>query len=198
MFDFESLIEKRRSIYNLGNTPVLSEDEITKLINACFWNAPSAFNSQSARAVILFGQSYQKFWQAVLEALQKIVPADKFGPTLEKITSFRQGFGTVLFFEDEAVVKGLQDQFPPYKDKFLEWSEHSSAIVQYMVWTVLAEHNIGASLQHYNPLVDDACAKLFDVPASWHLIAQMPFGSIAGMADAKTHEPLENRVKVFK
>ncbi len=36
------------------------------------------------------------------------------------------------------------------------WSEHSQqAIAQFAVWNVLAEQNIGASLQHYNPIIDE-------------------------------------------
>lgn len=195
---FKELTKIRRSIYNLGNTPILPQDETTDLIEACLWNAPSAFNSQSARAIILYGENYQKFWQMVENTLRQIVPADKFGPTHEKLQSFRMGFGTVLFFDDDDVIHGLQENFPLYKDNFARWAEHGNAMVQYMVWMALAEHNVGASLQHYNPLIDDGVKKMFDVPSSWRLIAQMPFGSIGAPADEKTHEPIEKRVKIFK
>lgn len=195
---FKELTKIRRSIYNLGNAPILPQDEITDLIEACLWNAPSAFNSQSARAIILYGENYQKFWQMVENTLRQIVPADKFGPTHEKLQSFRMGFGTVLFFDDDDVIHGLQENFPLYKDNFARWAEHGNAMVQYMVWMALAEHNVGASLQHYNPLIDDGVKKMFDVPSSWRLIAQMPFGSIGAPADEKTHEPIEKRVKIFK
>jgi predicted oxidoreductase (fatty acid repression mutant protein) len=36
---------------------------------------------------------------------------------------------------------------------------------------------VGASLQHYNPLIDAGVAREWNVPASWKLRAQMPFGS---------------------
>jgi predicted oxidoreductase (fatty acid repression mutant protein) len=36
---------------------------------------------------------------------------------------------------------------------------------------------VGASLQHYNPLIDAAVAREWNVPAYWKLRAQMPFGS---------------------
>jgi predicted oxidoreductase (fatty acid repression mutant protein) len=45
------------------------------------------------------------------------------------------------------------------------------------VWTALAEAGIGASLQHYAPLIDAEVARTWDVPLSWKLRAQMPFGS---------------------
>ncbi len=40
------------------------------------------------------------------------------------------------------------------------WSEHSSAIAQFATWTALAEKN-RASLQHYNPIIDEEVAANF-------------------------------------
>ena len=76
-------------------------------------HVPSAFNSQSTRVVLLLGESHKKLWQIVKDALKKIVPAEAFVKTEEKIDhSFACGYGTVLFFEDQKVVKGLQEAFP--------------------------------------------------------------------------------------
>ena len=52
-----------------------------------------------------------------------------------------------------------------YADNFPVWSEHSTAIAQFAVWTALAEANVGASLQHYNPVVDEAAAKEWSITA---------------------------------
>lgn len=49
----------------------------------------------------------------------------------------------------------------------------------------------GASLQHYNPLIDDAVAAEWKLPASWKLISQMPVGSREAPAGEKTFEPIE-------
>lgn len=46
------------------------------------------------------------------------------------------------------------------------------------IWTALSQANIGANLQHYNPLIDDKIKELFSIPDTWKLTAQMPFGSI--------------------
>ena len=127
--------------------------------------------------MILFGAQSVKFWELVKDALRPMVPAESFGATEKKLDSFAAGAGTVLFYEDQDVVKGLQQQFAAYADNFPIWSEHSTGIAQFAVWTALAEAGIGASLQHYNPVVDDAAQKEWDIPASWKLRAQMPFGS---------------------
>ncbi|MFX7298679.1 nitroreductase family protein, partial [Acinetobacter baumannii] len=108
---FIELIKNRRSIYAIGNNLNQSNDEIEKLIQEAIRHSPSAFNSQSSRAVILFGQSHHKFWDTVLEVLKSIVPAEAISGTEQKIQSFAAGAGTVLFYEDQNVVKGLQEQF---------------------------------------------------------------------------------------
>ena len=195
---FQEAIQKRRSIYTLGTQVNLSHNEISKVIECCLFNAPSAFNSQSARLVLLFGESYQKFWKMVLNTLKKLVPPENFGPTEKKILSFSKGIGTILFFEEEKTIQKLQKDYPTYAEQFPKWSEQGSAILQYMIWTALAEKGIGASLQHYNPLIDSKTRQLFQLPDSWQLIAQMPFGSIEAPAGVKTHLPLEKRVHLFK
>ena len=195
---FQEAIQKRRSIYTLGTQVNLSHNEISKVIESCLFNAPSAFNSQSTRLVLLFGESYQKFWEMVLNTLKKLISPENFGPTEKKILSFSKGVGTVLFFEEEKTIQKLQKDYPTYAEQFPKWSEQGNAILQYMIWTALAEKGIGASIQHYNPLIDTQTRQLFQLPESWHLIAQMPFGSIEAPAGVKTHLPLEKRLHIFK
>ncbi len=195
---FLDFVEKRRSVYGLGKRDVLSETEITELVETAVKYCPSAFNSQSARVVILFGKNYQRFWEIVAESLKAIVPEKAFEATAKKLETFRNGLGTVLFFEDMDVVKGLQEKFPLYADNFPKWSMQSNGMLEYIVWTAFSERNIGASLQHYNPLIDKAVMREWKLPESWQLLAQMPFGSIEASAEAKTFEPMDKRVKVFK
>lgn len=114
------------------------------------------------------------------------------------MASFKAGYGSVLFFEDQTVVKSLQENFALYADNFPVWSNQSSGILQFVVWTAFAEAGLGASLQHYNPLIDDEVKTTFDIPAEWKLIAQMPFGKIATAPGEKEFQPIEDRVKVLK
>ncbi|WP_180135147.1 nitroreductase family protein [Acinetobacter sp. YH12070] len=195
---FLNQIEQRRTIYSIGNNVTLSQDEIEQTIKNAVRLSPSSFNSQTSRVVILFGDAHQKFWNIVRETLRKIVPADAFEGTNGKINSFAAGFGTALFYEDQAVVKALQEQFALYADNFPVWSEHSTAIAQFATWTALAEKNIGASLQHYNPIVDAETAAAFDVPDQWKLRAQLVFGSIEAPPGEKTFIADEERFKTFK
>ena len=190
-------IKQRRTIYAVGKNVALTPEKIESVIKEAVNHSPSAFNSQTSRIVTLFGESHLQFWNIVRETLRKIVPEAAFEGTNAKINSFAAGYGTVLFYEDQDVVKSLQEQFALYADNFPVWSEHSSAIAQFAVWTALSEQNIGASLQHYNPIVDAEIAEIFDIPANWKLRAQLVFGSIEAPAGEKTFMAEADRFKTF-
>jgi len=113
------------------------------------------------------------------------------------VNLFKAGAATILFFEDQNVVKGLQEQFPSYAANFPVWADHANAMMQYALWTTLAAAGVGANLQHYNPLPDAAIAKEWNLPESWLLRAQMVIGGIEAPAGEKAFEPVENRLKVF-
>ena len=190
-------IKQRRTIYAVGKNVALTPEQIESVIKEAVNHSPSAFNSQTSRIVTLFGESHLQFWNVVRETLRKIVPEAAFEGTNAKINSFAAGYGTVLFYEDQDVVKALQEQFALYADNFPVWSEHSSAIAQFAVWTALSEQNVGASLQHYNPIVDAEIAEIFDIPANWKLRAQLVFGSIEAPAGEKTFMAEADRFKTF-
>lgn len=195
--NYIELLKNRRSIYGIGKDVTLADDAIVSLVKEAVKESPASFNSQTSRVVVLFNESHNKLWSIVEDALRKEVPADAFEPTLAKLNSFRAGYGTILFFEDTDIVKNLQNQFELYADNFPVWSEQSSGIAQHSVWTALAQENIGASLQHYNPLIDDAVKAEWDLPAAWNLRAQMPFGSIVAEAGEKEYMDDAARFRVF-
>lgn len=195
---FIELIKKRRTIYSLGNNLPVSQDRIAALIKEAVKHSPTAFNSQSSRVVVLFGENHKKLWNIVKDTLRAIVPAEAFAATEGKIdNAFLSGAGTVLFFEDQSVVKGLQEQFALYADNFPIWSEQASGIAQFAVWTALSEENIGASLQHYNPVIDEQVSKAWNIPADWKLRAQLVFGSIEQEAGEKAFMDDESRFRIF-
>lgn len=196
---FNQLMKKRRSIYALGPNLKQDPDEIFDLVKQIVRDSPTAFNSQTTRAVVLFGKSSDKVWDIVEDTLRGIVKDDQaFAKTKEKIASFRAGFGTILFLTDTKVVHQLEKDFPLYADNFAGWAEQGIGGAQQAVWTALAEQGIGASLQHYNPLIDKAVHEAFDLPDNWELRAEMPFGSIEQPAGDKEFMADEDRFKLFK
>jgi predicted oxidoreductase (fatty acid repression mutant protein) len=197
--DFYDAVKNRRSIYGLSKESVVSDDRISEIINHAVLHTPSSFNSQSARVVVLLGEHHNKLWSVIVkEALRKVVPAGSFAQTEEKINGFAAAYGTVLFFEDQSVIEDLQANFSLYKDNFPLWSLQSSGMLQYVVWTSLEMEGFGASLQHYNPLIDDEVRKEWNLPQSWKLMSQMPFGKPVTPPGEKEFMPLEQRVKFFK
>ena len=135
MKDIKQLVENRRSYYAIDKSSPISDQEIRDIIEHAVKYVPSAFNSQSARVVLLLGENHDKLWEITRETLRKIVPADSFSSTDDKINGFKNGYGTILFFEDEEVIEGLQEQFSLYKESFPVWSLQSSGMLQYTVWS---------------------------------------------------------------
>lgn len=193
----QTIAETRRSIYALNNTLPISKDDVNQIVEHALLHTPSSFNSQSTRLVVLHGAEHEKLWEITKAELAKIVPADKFAPTEAKLDSFKAGAGTVLFFEDQTVVKGLQDSFPFYAENFPIWADHANAMTQYAIWTTLASENVGANLQHYNPVIDAEVAKTWGIPDTWTLRAQLVFGGIVSPAGDKEFSPVADRLKVF-
>lgn len=150
---FKEALKARRTFYRIQNKSTLSDKEIRDLIRFAVEFVPSAFNSQTTRVVLLTGKAHEKLWNIVKNVLRKRVPAEVFGKTEEKIDGcFACGYGTILYFEDMAIVRSLQESFPTYKDNFPIWAEQTDAMHQLAVWTMLEDAGMGASLQHYNPL----------------------------------------------
>ncbi len=198
MKDLLMAIEDRRTYYNIERVSPVGDDELIETLKTVVKNTPSAFNMQSGKIVILLDGNHDKLWSIVMETLRKHVPAEKFGPTEEKVNGFAAGYGTVLYFNDNAIVEKAAEENPKYADNFRLWAQHGMGIIQGNIWNVLEAMGFGANIQHYNPIIDDEVKKTWDIPDSWTLLAQMPFGLPTADPDAKDFLPIDERVKVFK
>lgn len=196
---FFEAVKNRRSIYDINNETLLSDDNIIKLIEEAIVNTPSPFNSQSARVVLLVEKEHKKFWQMLKDEMSTFLAIEKFASLEEKINkSFASGYGTILFFEDLKTVGDLQQNMPDYKYNFPIWSEQSNGMLQFVIWTALQMYGFGSSLQHYNSLIDDKIKETWQLPMEWQLIAQMPFGKKIAAAPKKQVLPVSDRFKFFK
>ena len=195
---FKEALQNRRTCYAINDRSSVPDAEIREIVDFALLHVPSAFNSQSTRLVLLLKAQHKKLWGIVMDSLRAVVPPENFAQTEEKINSFAAGYGTVLFFEDPKVVEDLQGRFPTYADRFPVWSQHTSAMHQLAIWTMLEDVGMGASLQHYNPLIDDKVKAAWGLNPKWTLVAQMPFGGLAQAPDPKEYLPLDERRKVFE
>lgn len=193
------IIDRRRSVYVLNDRLPISEDELARIVGDVVVATPSPFNVQSGRAVVLLGAQHRALWDEIVRpALEAIVPVESFAPTAEKLAGFAAGAGTVLFFENCPAVEDLKVRFPTYAAAFDGFAEHALGMIEVNVWNALAEKGVGASLQHYNPLIDDAVKARWGIPAEWALASQMVFGGIAAPAAPIEKLPASERVRVVR
>lgn len=184
-------LEKRRTYYNINKELPVSEKEIEDKIKIVTELVPDAFNMKSARVVIVFNEKHDQLWDEIYNIFEGQVPRDK-------IDSFKSGAGTVLFFYDLETINNMQVEFTTYADKFPIWANQANGMLQLSVWSMLRELNIGASLQHYNPIIDSKIKEMFGIPENYKLLAEMPFGGIVSEPDEKEKEDINKRVKIIK
>jgi len=106
--------------------------------------------------------------------------------------------GTISFYDDASVTRSLEEKFPLYAKNFGIWALEQNGMLQINVWNMLTSLGLGASLQHYNEVIDQKVRDLFDVNPDWKLIGQMPFGTIISVPDKKSEVPLHTRIKVIE
>lgn len=155
----------RRSIRKVTKNANITKERINEIVTTAL-HAPTSFNMQSGRIVVLMDTEHEKLWDLVKEALRPRVPEENFGATVERLQGFRDGVGTILFFENQETVEQMQEKAPLYKEQFPYWSHQGSAMLQYAVWMSLSAEGIGASLQHYNPIIDAEVKQAWDIPGN--------------------------------
>ena len=176
--NFVEAVAHRRSYYHLDSRAMVDDNLVVGLMDELLTTMPSPFNVQSARMVLLLDEQHHELWRIVLDTLEHITPPERFERTKQKVErAFMAGHGTILFYEDEDALNRMRENFPLYADNVATWSEQSSGMLQFAMWTALEDMGYGASLQHYNPLIDKAVAERWLINPDWRLIAQMPFGA---------------------
>ena len=169
-------IKERRSIRNLKKPENMTKEKIEEILKVALYT-PSAFGMQSARMIVVTGDENKKLWDIAKAEVKKTLPEGQdFKPTEDKLNGFASGFGTIMFFEEDTTTKNMQDNFSLYADNFPVWAEQANGMLQYAVWMLLHTEGLAASLQHYNPLIDASVKQEWNVPSTWRLRAQMPFG----------------------
>ncbi len=184
-------LELRRSIYAINDTLPIDESELTAAVLNVIELVPDAFNMKSQRVVLALGEKHKELWDRIYDAFDGKVSE-------KKINEFKRGYGTILYFIDDDVIKTLQEQNPLYADNFPIWAEQSNGMMQFSVWMALSDLKIGANLQHYNPIIDDMVREMFDLPDSYRLRAQMPFGGIIAIACPKGNQEAVKRLIIAK
>ncbi len=196
--EFLQALKQRRSIYDINKDILVEEKQILELVETAVKYTPSAYNSQSQRLAVLLGEKHDRFWEMVKEEIKKRVKPEDFAVSEKKINAFKNGYGTVLFFDDRVTTNALMEKFSLYKDNFAKWAIEQNGMLQSNVWVGLESLGLGASLQHYNELIESRVKEEFDIDENWQLNAQMPFGNLVSTPDEKPKKDLAERMKVLK
>ena len=198
MQTFQEAVTNRRSIYKLGrNIPVL-QSQIMATIERMTKDIPSPFNMQSSRVVVTMLDHHENVWDITKSALEKVVSEEDFAATEEKIDGFAAAYGTILFYEESDTIYSMQKKFPLYAENFPIWAAQSNGMLQFAIWTALEDMGLGVNIQHYNMLIDEDVKKIFDIPGSWDLVAQMVFGEILERPAPIEKLSTGERVQVFR
>lgn len=187
---FLKAIAARRTIYALK--PELPSNvsigDVQQLVQAVVKDTPTAFNSQSTRALILTGETHKSVWNSVVGAIEG--EQGKKRPA-----SIRdEAYGSIIFFTDDKTTEKLKVDFPAWSEAFEPFAQHSSGSAQISVWTGIELLGLGGHLQHYNGYVKGALPE-GAVPQEWTVQAQLAFGLPAAAPGEKSF--IENPVKIL-
>lgn len=194
MSQFTDLVKQRRTQYAIGNNTELSNEEISDRILEVAREIPSASNSQTTRLVVVFGDKHVELWDHILDVQKGVMQGQMWEMMSGVMEGAKAGVGTVLFFEDLDAVAAM----PAQGAREEAYKQNNSANNQYAIWLALTDLGLGGSLQHMNigheQGFDKSVLELLDLPESYEMIAQMPFGSIESTPADK--EYIEDSVRV--
>ena len=188
------VIEKRRSNYDLGNNLEISKKDLINLLRKIIYYAPSPFNIQSSKIVLLNKKSHHLLWTTVVEEfLKKNNNGDLLDSDQARIKREDKAYGTILFYKDERVIEEFKEKLDAYEQKSLDsWCIEESAMLQMNIWNELRLRNIGAHIVHFDD-IDEEVSVAFDIDKNYKLVAMMVFGNIIQEAAVKPKKDIDKR-----
>ena len=73
--------------------------------------------------VVALGEKQEELWDGIYDVFGGKVARDK-------IDGFKAAAGTILYFYDEEVVRGLQEKFAAYAENFPVWANQANGMLQ--------------------------------------------------------------------
>ena len=92
---FLSSVVARRTVYQLSASSPIPDSKILEIVNEAVKHSPTSFNSQSSRAVVLFGDEQKKVWDIAKEAIKGVVPAEAYPASEVRLNGFQAAYGSV-------------------------------------------------------------------------------------------------------
>lgn len=88
-------VKARRTYYPLKKESPISDAKIQEILSDVVLHSPSAFNSQSSRAILLLHGEHNKLWDITKAALKAKVSAEQYVVTEKKLNMFQDAYATV-------------------------------------------------------------------------------------------------------
>jgi predicted oxidoreductase (fatty acid repression mutant protein) len=131
---FLAALEKRRTYYQLTAKSTIPDAKIEEIVKTAVKHVPSAFNIQTGRVVVVLGEANQKVWSIVKDGYLASLNNDEAMISLntKKMQEYSAGYGTILIFEDQAILSSMNEKMPYFKasNSFEIWSENSTGMLQ--------------------------------------------------------------------
>jgi hypothetical protein len=93
--EYLTAVKARRTYYALGKESPIDDKRIKEIISQAVLHAPSSFNSQSTRVILLLNKEHDRLWDIAKTALKAVVPSDQYPATEQKLNMFQGAYGTV-------------------------------------------------------------------------------------------------------
>lgn len=168
-----TLVERRRSIRKLadGDLPPQAVAAITHAIE----RSPASMGTTPWRIVLLQDRR-DEFWALVEQAFRDNLADEQLDRYLARLDGFRRAGLVALVYEDLAVRETLESKGVP-AEMAVDFNLQGLGIVQHAIWLTATEQGLGASLQHWNAMLEQPLAAFTGLdPVRYRLIAQMPIG----------------------
>lgn len=168
---FLDAVKRRRSIRKLTGGP-LSEETIRTILEAGRWS-PSSGNTQPARMVVL-RERHVALWDFIEAALADKLPADSYERAKNRISGYRPGLFSIVFYEDTTVANN-----PPQGSNLETWRSFATqamGMTQINVWNAIAAAGLAASNQHVNLQIEEELRAFLGVPDTWKSYSIFPVG----------------------
>lgn len=198
MTEFDTLLKQRRSTYMMSANTAVTEEEIIARLRENVSQVPTAYNSQTTRYVVLFGDANRKLWEHIYTVQKDVLDQQLWAQVSQAVASYQAVKGTVLFFEDHDAL----EKIPAPSASRETYKQNNAGNAQLVTWLTLAELGLGATLNHFNigyeQGFDSKIREFFNLPDTYEMTAQMPFGAIEQPAYPKEFMDSEEQVQVIK
>lgn len=92
---FLDAVKIRRSVVAVNKSSLIPDERVVSIVEQAIKHAPSAFNVNSCRAVVLFGGEHDKLWDIAMKRSKETMPPQVFASLESKIKGYHDSYGTV-------------------------------------------------------------------------------------------------------